>query len=86
MQVKAKNLSKNPFALLKASAAPKPIPCMANTQGEVATWLGEKRMLMPHKMEDEELSNLYEDLKVVLESLQDVEEYFSCKFLHDLNS
>ncbi len=40
---------------------------------------------MPHKMEDEELSNLYEDLKVVLESLQDVEEYFSC-ILHDLNT
>lgn len=64
---------------------PETNPLYGKYFGEVATWMGEKRLMLPHKMEDEELSNLYEDLKVVLESLQDVEEYFSC-MLHDLNS
>lgn len=53
--------------------------------GEIATWIGEKRLILPHKMENEQLQQYYDDLKIVLESLQDIEEYFSC-ILHDLNS
>ncbi len=52
---------------------------------EVAEWIGQKRMVLPHKMNDDELSEFYEELKEMFEVLEDIEEYFSC-ILHDINS
>lgn len=52
---------------------------------EIARYIGEKRMVLPHNMDDEALHEHYESLKEVLEQLQDIEEYFSC-MLHDINS
>ena len=52
---------------------------------EVAEWIGQKRMILPHKMEEDELQALYEDLKEMFEVLEQIEEYFSC-ILHDINS
>ncbi len=52
---------------------------------EIAEWIGQKRMILPHKMNDEELSKLYEELKEMFEILEQLEEYFSC-ILHDINS
>lgn len=52
---------------------------------EVAEWIGQKRMVLPHKMEEEELSAFYEELKEMYEVLEQIEEYFSC-ILHDINS
>lgn len=52
---------------------------------EVAEWIGQKRMVLPHKMEEDELSAFYEELKEMYEVLEQIEEYFSC-ILHDINS
>lgn len=52
---------------------------------EVAEWIGQKQMLLPHNLSDEELSDLYKDLKEMFEVLEQIEEYFSC-ILHDINS
>ena len=52
---------------------------------EVAEWIGQKRMVLPHKMNDDELSEFYEELKEMYEVLEQIEEYFSC-ILHDINS
>lgn len=52
---------------------------------EVAEWIGQKQMQLPHTLSDEELSALYEDLKEMFEVLEQIEEFFSC-ILHDLNS
>lgn len=52
---------------------------------EVAEWIGQKQLLLPHNLSDEELSDLYEDLKEMFEVLEQIEEYFSC-ILHDINS
>ena len=52
---------------------------------EIAKYIGEKRMAMPHNMDDAALQNHYASLKEVLEQLQEIEEYFSC-MLHDINS
>lgn len=52
---------------------------------EIATYIGEKRISLPHNMDDETLHAYYDSLKEVLEQLQDIEEYFSC-MLHDINS
>ena len=52
---------------------------------EVAEFIGQKRMLLPHTMSDEDLYAYYEELKEIFEVLQDIEEYFSC-ILHDINS
>ena len=42
-------------------------------------------MLLPHKMNDDELAEFYEELKEMFEVLEQIEEYFSC-ILHDINS
>ena len=52
---------------------------------ELAEWIGQKRMVLPHKLSDEELANFYEELKETFEALEQIEEYFSC-ILHDINS
>ena len=64
---------------------PETNPLYGKYFGEIATWLGEKRLVLPHKMSDAELQEFYQDLETVLESLQEIEEFFSC-MLHDLNS
>lgn len=51
----------------------------------LAQWIGQKQMLLPNKLSDEELANFYEELKTVFEDLEQIEEYFSC-ILHDINS
>lgn len=52
---------------------------------EVAEWIGQKRIALPHKMTDEELDKFYEELKEMFDVLEQIEEYFSC-ILHDINS
>ena len=52
---------------------------------EIAEWIGQKRLVLPHKMSDDELDAFYEDLKEMYEVLEQIEEYFSC-MLHDINS
>lgn len=52
---------------------------------EIAEWIGQKRMQLPHNLSDDELSDFYEELKEVFETLEQIEEYFSC-ILHDINS
>ncbi|KXL52371.1 hypothetical protein CLNEO_23050 [Anaerotignum neopropionicum] len=52
---------------------------------EIAEELGKKRMLLPHKLTNEELAVSFEEMNGLLESLEDIEEYFSC-ILHDINS
>jgi hypothetical protein len=52
---------------------------------EIAETLGTKRMLLPHKMENEALGEAYGDLNELFEVLEEIEEYFSC-ILHDINS
>ena len=41
---------------------------------EVAEWIGQKRMVLPHKMNDDELSEFYEELKEMYEVLEQIEE------------
>ncbi len=52
---------------------------------EIAEWIGQKRIQLPHTFSDDQLSALYDELKEVFETLEEIEEYFSCA-LHDLNS
>ncbi|MDO4531706.1 MAG: hypothetical protein Q4C06_06965 [Bacillota bacterium] len=52
---------------------------------EIAEWIGQKQMVLPHKMDDEALSEYYEELKEMFEVMEQIEEYFSC-ILHDINS
>lgn len=52
---------------------------------EVAQWLGEKQMLLPHKMTDEALASYLEELSFMEDNIGEIREYFSC-ILHDWNS
>lgn len=52
---------------------------------EIAEWIGQKRMQLPHTLSEDELSDFYEELREVFETLEQIEEYFSC-ILHDINS
>jgi hypothetical protein len=40
---------------------------------EIAEWIGQKRMVLPHKMNDDELSEFYEELKEMFEVLEQIE-------------
>lgn len=81
----SKEMISRALAAFEGFCCPETNPLYGKYFGEIAAWLGEKRLLQPHKLEDEPLQQYYEDLKLMLESLQDIEEYFSC-ILHDLNS
>lgn len=64
---------------------PETNPLYGKYFGEIAEALGEKRMLLPHKLTDEKLTIAYDEMNLLFESLEDIEEYFSC-ILHDINS
>lgn len=52
---------------------------------EIANWFGTKKMVLPHKLSDEELQEMFEELGDYFEILTGIEESFACIF-HDLNS
>lgn len=64
---------------------PETNPLYGKYFGELAEALGAKRLLLPHKLTDEALAEAYEEMNELFESLEQIEEYFSC-ILHDINS
>ncbi|MDD4842706.1 MAG: hypothetical protein PHU31_00025 [Anaerotignum sp.] len=64
---------------------PESNPLYGKYFGEIAEELGKKRMLLPHKLTNEELAIAFEEMNELLEDLENIEEYFSC-ILHDINS
>lgn len=64
---------------------PKQHPRYGEYFPEIAKWIDKKLMLLPHKFYDETLSDYYEELRKMFESLEEIEEHFSC-VLHDINS
>jgi len=60
-------------------------PKYGNDFPEIAQWLEEKHLLLPHKLSDEKLAETYDDMNLMFEVLQDIEEYVSC-ILHDIHS
>ena len=64
---------------------PKAIATYGKYFPEVAQWLGEKQMVLPHKMSDETLASYLEELSFMEDSIAEIREYFSC-ILHDWNS
>ena len=52
---------------------------------EIAEWLQKKSMLLPHKLENEELKELFDELTALAESLGELQDYFDCIF-HDIQS
>ncbi|WMI80337.1 hypothetical protein [Anaerotignum sp. MB30-C6] len=64
---------------------PETNPLYGKYFGKIAEALGTKRMLLPHKLTDEDLATAYEEMNELFESLEEIEEYFSC-ILHDINS
>lgn len=65
--------------------APQELPDYGKYFPEIAQWVGHKRLILPHKLSDDALSELYDEMAGFLENVQQIEEYFSCIF-HDLNS
>lgn len=52
---------------------------------EIAETLDKKRTLVPNKLADEALGEVYGEMSELFETLEELEEYFSC-ILHDINS
>ena len=64
---------------------PETNPLYGKYFSEFADALGTKRMLLPHKLSEEALTEAYGEMNELLEDLENIEEYFSC-ILHDINS
>ncbi len=52
---------------------------------EIAEWLQKKTQILPYKLENEELKELYDELTGLAESLGEIQDYFDCLF-HDIQS
>ncbi|WP_317853756.1 hypothetical protein [Chakrabartyella piscis] len=52
---------------------------------ELAEFIAEKKQINPAKLTNEELDDLYAEMQESFETLEGIEEYFSCIF-HDINS
>lgn len=64
---------------------PQENPLYGKAFPEIAAWLAQKQMQLPHALSDEALAAFYAELKETFEALEQIEEYFSC-ILHDINS
>lgn len=83
LQAKAGILSMASLKAFEGFCSPQENPLYGKYFPELAEWIGQKRMVLPHKLSDEELANFYEELKETFEALEQIEEYFSC-ILHDI--
>lgn len=68
-----------------AFCAPQENPDYGRYFPEIAQWIGQKRLALPHNLSDDALAELSEEMQGFIEKIQEMEEYLSCIF-HDLNS
>lgn len=73
------------FRAFLSFCAPQENPDYGKYFPEIAQWIGQKRMVLPHNLSDDELAELYQELADFLDKMREMEEYFSCIF-HDINS
>ncbi len=73
------------FHAFLSFCAPQENPDYGKYFPEIAQWIGQKRMVLPHNLSDDELAELYQELADFLDKMREMEEYFSCIF-HDINS
>lgn len=73
------------FRAFLSFCAPQELPEYGKYFPEIAQWIGHKRLMLPHKLTDDALSELYHEMTGFLDNVRQIEEYFSCIF-HDLNS
>ncbi len=64
---------------------PKENPLYGKYFPELAEFIGQKQMQLPHALSDEALKDYHDELEETFDILAEIEEYFSC-ILHDLNS
>lgn len=64
---------------------PEADPCYGKYFPELAEKIGQKLLVLPHKLTDEALAALFTELEETFETLGQIEEYFTC-ILHDINS
>lgn len=73
------------FRAFVAFCAPQANPGYGEYFPEIAQWLGQKSMLLPHNLSDDELAGLYQEMMDFMDKMREMGEYFSCIF-HDINS
>ncbi len=64
---------------------PEADPCYGKYFPALAEQIGQKLLILPHKLSDEALAALFAELEETFETLGQIEEYFAC-ILHDINS